>query len=131
MSSSGLDLGPRLRVSNEGKEPQWAPVAASLHPLSRSSTLATNTWCRQTRCRAPGARSDAPEGPARGVGNVLHPFTLASSPERGRIEAPSPPVFGDTRFLCNQALSGARRAAGTVRAFYGALDRTLFVRRHV
>lgn len=69
-----------------------------MSPLPMSSTLATNPWPHQTRRRALGARIGAPEGPVRGSGAALHPFTLRTTPERGGIEVPWTPVAGDTRF---------------------------------
>lgn len=76
----------------------------ALHPLPQSSTLATTTWPRQTSRRAPGDRIGAPEGPARGSGIALHLFSLRTTPERQRIEAPEALVGGDTRF-CSTRLS--------------------------
>lgn len=86
-----------LRVC-DWKESQWAPVAAALRSPSQSSRLVTNTWSRQTRRRAPGARIGAPEGPARGSGIGLHHFTVRSTPGTVWVAAPEASVAGDTRF---------------------------------
>lgn len=61
--------------------------AGPLRSRSRSITLATNTWFRQTRRRAPGARIGPPEGPARGSGIALRIFTFPTTSERDRMEA--------------------------------------------
>lgn len=58
---------PRLRV-RDWADARWAPVAGAVHPLSQSSRLATNRWCRRDCRRAPGARFGAPEGPQEALG---------------------------------------------------------------
>jgi hypothetical protein len=82
----GDKVGDRLAAVQSAEE---APrVTGVLSPLWKSSTLATTRWCRQSRRRAPGARIGAPEGPVRGSGTALHPFTLCTTPVRQRLGTP-------------------------------------------
>ena len=95
------DPGPfaDLAIRFEG-ETLWVrdEEIGALRPLSNSRRLRINAWHRQTRPRAPGARTGAPEGLARASGIAPHLFTLLTTTEREGIEVAGAPVAGETRF---------------------------------